>query len=191
MGVAMNRLIVLGVVGWIVFAGLGGCQGPDPFDRTAHGGTGGKGGHAGSFGGNLGSLGGFRASGGSGAGGSGFGGSFGGSGMGGRGMGGTSGASGTGAGGAGMGGHIVDAGANCITTIVMAGYMAGTAPPCSACMDQNHTSFEMNCKSMIDCMAGQPQPCGGNCELECFNKSSGSGPLKTCVDAILMAGGCE
>ena len=55
-------------------------------------------------------------------------------------------------------------------------------------MDQNHVSFEMKCTTMIDCMAGKPQPCTGNCELDCFNSAGGNGPLSGCVDAMLMAG---
>jgi hypothetical protein len=191
----MNRLVVLGIVGWIVFAGLGGCQGPDAFYRGRDGAVTGSGGHivvTGSGGnrGNGGSgVGGIRASGGSSAGGSGFGGSSVG-GRGGTGAGGT-GAGGAGMGGTGAGGRTFDAGQNCLTAIQMAGYMAGTAPPCSACMDQNHTSFAPNCMMMIDCMATKPQPCVGGCELDCFNHSSGSGPLQGCVDALLTAGGCQ
>jgi hypothetical protein len=198
----MNRLVALGIVGWIAFAGLGGCQGPDPFERrdagmTATGGhiVVGSGGHIVTGNGGSG-TGGFRGSGGAGAGGTGAGGKgAGGSSMGGRGMGGTGagGAAdgGVGTGGRGAGGRIVDGGANCITAIVMAGYSAPPAPPCSACMDQNHNSYETKCTMMIDCMAGKTQPCTGNCELDCFNSVGGNGPLSGCVDAILMAGGCQ
>jgi hypothetical protein len=202
----MNRLVALGIVGWIAFAGLGGCQGPDPFERRDSGATGaggqiviGIGGHIVTGNGGSG-AGGLRGSGGSGAGGRGTGGSsMGGRGMGGSGAGGFAGAFGVGGsstggrgmGGSGAGGRIVDGGANCITAIAMAGYTAGTAPPCSACMDQNHVSFEMKCKTMIDCMAGQTQPCTGMCELACFNAAGGNGPLSGCVDALLMAGGCQ
>ena len=213
----MNRVVALVIVGWIAFAGLGGCQGADPFDRDA-GRSSGIGGHlAGSGGqivtGNGGSgAGGFRASGGSGAGGTGAGGfrasggsgaggsntggrAMGGSGMGGVGAGGSgaggSSMGGRGMGGSGAGGRVGDGGANCITTIQMNGYSAGTAPPCSACMDQNHNSYATKCTMMIDCMAAKPQPCTGNCELDCFNMVGGNGPLSGCVDAILMAGGCQ
>ncbi len=201
----MNRVVALGIVGWIAFAGLGGCQGPDPFDRNA--GMAASGGHANGNGGHIvvgiggSGAGGLRGTGGSGAGGSGTGGKgAGGSSMGGRGMGGTGAGGiavdggsmgGRGMGGTGAGGRIVDAGANCITAIVNAGYMAGTAPPCSACMDQNHNSFETKCTMMIDCMAAKPQPCNGNCELNCLHSVSGSGPLQGCVDALLTAGGCQ
>ena len=116
----------------------------------------------------------------------------GGSATGGRGMGGT-GAGGVGAGGSnvggrgmggtGAGGRIVDAGANCITAIQMAGYSAGTAQPCSACMDQNARLIGAECMTMIDCMAGKCRPVPDNCELECFNSVGGSGPLLGCVDA--------
>jgi hypothetical protein len=205
----MNRVVALGIVGWIAFAGLGGCQGPDPFDRSRDAGMTGGGGQivTGNGGhivtGNGGSgAGGLRGSGGSGAGGAGTGGKgAGGSATGGRGMGGGTGGGGSGTdggsmggrgmGGTGAGGRIVDGGANCITTIQMNNYSAGAAPPCSACMDQNHNSYEAKCTMMIDCMAAKPQPCSGNCELDCFNSVGGNGPLSSCVDALLMAGGCQ
>jgi len=180
----MNRLVALGIVGWIAFAGLGGCQGPDPFERrdagmTAAGGhiVVGSGGHIVTGNGGSG-TGGFRGSGGAGAGGTGAGGrGAGGSSMGGRGMGGT-----------GAGGRIVDGGANCVTAIKNAGYMAGAAPPCSACME-NGNSKAADCMTMIDCMTA----CFGmnNCELDCQHAVSGSAPLVSCVDALLTAGGCK
>ena len=201
----MNRVVALGIVGWIAFAGLGGCQGPDPFDRSHDTGMTGGGGHivTGNGGhivtGNGGSgVGGFRGSGGSGAGGSGTGGKgAGGSSMGGRGMGGTGAGGiavdggsmgGRGMGGTGAGGRIVDGGANCVTTIKNAGYSAGTAPACSACME-NGNSLTLKCTTMIDCMTG----CFGtnNCETDCLHSVSGSGPLSGCVDALLTAGGCQ
>ena len=40
----MNRVVALGIVGWIAFAALGGCQGADPFDRPADGSVTGGGG---------------------------------------------------------------------------------------------------------------------------------------------------
>lgn len=202
----MNRVVALGIVGWIAFAALGGCQGADPFDRSG-GGGGAIGGGGKIVTGNGGKI--VTGNGGSGAGGHGSGGiGAGGTNTGGRGMGGTAaggsaagGAGGLGAGGSNMGGRgmggtgaggrIVDAGANCISTVVAAGYSAGTAPACSACKDQNSNSYEMKCTMMIDCMASKPQPCGGNCELDCFNTVGGNGPLRGCVDAILTAGGCE
>jgi len=58
-------------------------------------------------------------------------------------------------------------------------------------MDQNHNSYATKCTMMIDCMAAKPQPCAGGCELDCFNSVGGNGPLSGCVDAILMAGGCQ
>jgi hypothetical protein len=99
----MNRLVALGIVGWIAFAGLGGCQGPDPFERRDSGATGaggqiviGIGGHIVTGNGGSG-AGGLRGSGGSGAGGRGTGGSsMGGRGMGGSGAGGFAGAFGVG-----------------------------------------------------------------------------------------------
>ena len=200
----MNRLVALGIVGWIAFAGLGGCQGPDPFERrdagmTAAGGhiVVGSGGHIVTGNGGSG-TGGFRGSGGAGAGGTGAGGrGAGGSSMGGRGMGGTGaggapdggvGTGGRGMGGTGAGGRIVDGGANCVTAIKNAGYMAGAAPPCSACME-NGNSKAADCMTMIDCMTA----CFGmnNCELDCQHAVSGSAPLVSCVDALLTAGGCK
>jgi len=135
--------------------------------------------------------------GGSGTGGRGVGGgSTGGRGMGGMGAGGMRmdggvDTDGRGMGGSGAGGRIVDGGGNCVTAIKNAGYSAAPAPPCSACMDQNHNSYEAKCTMMIDCMAAKPQPCSGNCELDCFNSVGGNGPLSTCVDALLTAGGCQ
>jgi hypothetical protein len=107
----MNRLVALGIVGWIAFAGLGGCQGPDPFERRDSGATGaggqiviGIGGHIVTGNGGSG-AGGLRGSGGSGAGGRGTGGSsMGGRGMGGSGAGGFSGAFGVG--GSSTGGRV-------------------------------------------------------------------------------------
>ncbi len=200
----MNRLVAFGIVAWIAFVSFGGCQGADPFDRR-DGSVIGNGGHIGSGGSGAGGFrasggsgaGGFRASGGSGAGGSATGGrgmggtGAGGSGAGGVGSGGSS-MGGRGMGGSGAGGRIVDAGPNCVTAIQGAGYSAGTAPPCSACMDQNHNSYESKCVMMIDCMAGNAQqPCTGGCELGCYNMAGGNGPLQGCVDALLIAGGCQ
>ena len=203
---SMNRVVALGIVCWIAFAGLGGCQGPDPFDRnpgmTASGGhVAGNGGHIPVGIGGSG-AGGLRGTGGAGMGGSGTGGrGVGGGSMGGRGMGGMGAGGmrmdggvdtdGRGVGGSGVGGRIVDGSANCITAIKNAGYSAAPAPPCSACMDQNHNSYEAKCTMMIDCMAAKPQPCSGNCELDCFNSVGGNGPLSMCVDALLTAGGCQ
>jgi hypothetical protein len=199
----MNRVVALGIVGWVAFAGLGGCQGPDPFDRNP--GMTASGGHANGGGGHIvvgsggSGAGGLRGSGGSGVGGSATGGrGAGGGAMGGRGMGGMGaggmvmdggvGTGGRGTGGSGVGGRIVDGGANCVTAIKNAGYSAAPAPPCSACME-NGNSKATDCMMMIDCMTA----CFGmnNCELNCLHSVSGSGPLQGCVDALLMAGGCQ
>jgi len=196
----MNRVVALGIVGWIAFAVLGGCQGADPFDRSGGGGKTGGGGQivTGNGGhivtGNGGSGAGGRASGGSGAGGS----SMGGRGMGGAGGSAAGGAGGLGAGGSNMGGRgmggtgaggrIVDAGANCVSAIQGAGYTAPSAPPCSACME-NGNSKAADCMMMIDCMVGCFRM--NNCELDCQHAVSGSAPLVACVDALLTAGGCQ
>jgi len=159
---SMNRVVALGIVCWIAFAGLGGCQGPDPFDRNP--GMTASGGHVTGNGGHIVV------------------------GIGGSGAGGLRGSGGTGLGGSGTGGRIVDGGANCVTAIKNAGYMAGAAPPCSACME-NGNSKAADCMTMIDCMTA----CFGmnNCELDCQHAVSGSAPLVSCVDALLTAGGCK
>lgn len=200
----MNRVVALGIVGWIAFAALGGCQGADPFDRPADGSVTGGGGRivTGNGGrvvtGNGGSGAGGRASGGIGAGGSSMGGrGAGGNATGGRGMGGT-GAGGVGAGGSnvggrgmggtGAGGRIVDAGANCISAIQMASYSAGTAS-CAACLDHS-TSIGPQCMMMIDCL-GVSYPCTGNCYTMCFNKVGGSNPLVDCMTSFnISSSGC-
>jgi hypothetical protein len=197
MGVTMNRLLALGVVGWVAFGALGACQGPDPFDRASDaGGIHGLGGHG---------TGGVRGVGGNfaGVGGHGVGGTIGGvggniAGIGGHGVGGATGTGGMpsdggiGTGGRGTGGRSGDAGANCITAIISNGYAAPPAAPCSACKDNNNNSWETNCKAMLDCMALKPQPVNASDEQMCFNMASGSGTLQsTCVDPLLAAGGCQ
>lgn len=205
----MNRVVALGIVCWIAFAVLGGCQGADPFDRAGGGGGGGSIGSGGKIvsgnggkivTGNGGSI--VTGNGGSGAGGSSIGGrgAGGNSSMGGRAMGGNNaagGAAGIGAGGSNLGGRgmggtgaggRIDAGANCVSAIQGANYSATGAPPCSACME-NGNSKAADCMMMIDCMVGcYPM---NNCELNCLHAVSGSGPLQGCVDALLTAGGCQ
>lgn len=204
----MNRVVALGIVGWIAFTALGGCQGADPFDRPSDG-TGGGGGRivTGNGGrvvtGNGGSGAGGRTNGagGSAAGGSGMGGrATGGNGAGGRATGGAGGVGsggvgaggsnvgGRGMGGTGAGGRVVDAGANCVSAIQAANYSAVGAPACSACME-NGNSKAADCMMMIDCMVGCYRM--NNCELDCQHAVSGSSPLVACVDALLMAGGCQ
>ena len=197
----MNRVVALGIVGWIAFAVLGGCQGADPFDRSGGGGKTGGGGQivTGNGGhivtGNAGSGAGGRASGGSGAGGS----NMGGRGMGGAGGSAVGGAGGLGAGGSNMGGRgmggtgaggriVVDGGANCISAIQMSGYSSGTAT-CAGCLDHS-TSIGPQCMMMIDCL-GQNYPCTGNCYTMCFNKVGGSNPLVDCMTSLnISSSGC-
>ena len=195
----MNRLVAFGVSGWLAFAALGACQGPDSFDRPHEGGVGGAGGKiagvgghgvggngvAGSGAGGVGmggrGMGGMTATGGRGVGGAGIGGA--------RATGGTTGAGGTGTGGRGTGGRTGDAGGtNCITAIQGAGYAFSPAAPCSACME-NGNSLTVKCMQMIDCL-GAGWPCTGNCKTTCLNSVGGSGPLSGCVDALLTAAGC-
>jgi hypothetical protein len=200
MGVAMNRLLAFGVVGWVVFGALGACQGPDtydrPFDSGGHGlggqgimGTGGRGtggslfgvggrgvgGNIAGVGGSIAGVGGARGTGGATVG-----------------TGGMTSDGGIGTGGRGTGGRTVDAGANCITTIIANGYAAPPAAPCSACKDNNNNSWETKCTGMLDCMALKPQPVSASDEQMCFNQAGGSGNLQSsCVDPLLMAGGCQ
>jgi hypothetical protein len=199
----MNRVVALGIVGWIAFAGLGGCQGPDPFDRSA--GMTASGGHVNGNGGHIvvgiggSGAGGLRGSGGAGVGGSGTGGRGGGGGsMGGRGMGGMGaggmgtdggvGMGGRGVGGSGVGGRIVDGGANCISTIQMNNYTSG-AVSCAGCLDHS-TSIGPQCMMMIDCL-GASYPCTGNCYTMCFNKVGGSNPLADCMTSFnISSSGC-
>ncbi len=195
----MNRLLALGVVGWVVLGASGACQGPDPFDRASDAGIHGLGGHAFGVGGMRGVGGNIAGVGGHGVGGNiaGVGGNI--AGVGGaRGTGGAMGTGGMasdggiGTGGRGVGGRSGDAGANCITAIISNGYAAPPAAPCSACKDNNNNSWEANCKAMLDCMALKPQPVSASDEQMCFNMASGSGTLQSaCVDPLLVAGSCK
>jgi hypothetical protein len=56
---------------------------------------------------------------------------------------------------------------------------------CASCRD-NDTSLEDKCRKMVDCLQAS-WPCTGNCWLECFNKSGGSGVLDTCVKLLQNA----
>jgi hypothetical protein len=142
------------------------------------------GGQVTSTGGNIGGGGRVTSSGGVGFGGRpGSGGSigFGGSSTGGR---------GGGAGGrTGVGGTTGAGGGNCVTKIQQGGYAYGTAPACSACKD-NSTSLQTKCEAVIDCLASK-YPCTSNCQTECYNAAGASGPVMTCVDALMMAAACK
>ena len=195
----MNRSAVLGCIGVLALVAPLACQGPDkylrPIDANGIGGHSGGGlggtvilGQGGSPG-----LGGFKGAGGapglggfSGTGGRGAGGFT--PGAGGRSAGGTTGSAGGTTGIAGMngaGGRMFDAGTNCVTAMIAAGYSAGTATPCSACME-NGMSKTATCMAIIDCIAPM-YPCGTMCVTECQNRNSGSGPVNGCVNALMMA----
>jgi hypothetical protein len=73
-------------------------------------------------------------------------------------------------------------------TIILNGYAATGAMPCSACTE-NGMSREMPCKAMIDCLE-MSFPCTGNCYSQCRNSASVSGPTETCVTALLTAADC-
>jgi hypothetical protein len=196
----MNGWAVIGILGGLSLAAPLACQSPDAFLRPVGSGVGGRG-----LGGS--GLGGFVGSGlgGSGLGGRGIGGAVGvggATGTGGRGTGGgaaagTSGRAGmTGTdagavggadGGAGMngaGGRTVDAGSNCVTTLINNGYAAGPAIPCSMCRE-NAMSRAQLCMDIIDCIAPR-YPCTG-CFTDCSNMNGGSGPVMDCVNALVTA----
>jgi hypothetical protein len=197
----MNRWAAAAILSWIVLAASGACQGPDAFYRSLDGGRSSGGGSLGGLGGAPGlggsGLGGSFGSGGArGTGGAVFAGVGGARGTGGavagvggaRATGGTSGGAGArGTGGAtGMGGRTggVDAGPGCVTTLRDNGYMAGTATPCRACME-NRMSLTAKCMAMIDCLV--PSCESGTCFTDCLNSVSGSDPLNRCVQALVNA----
>jgi hypothetical protein len=73
---------------------------------------------------------------------------------------------------------------NCITQIIAAGYTAGTAPPCSACVE-NGNSLATKCTGMLDCLA--PPKTSANF-TDCLNFVGGSSPVGSCVTALTTAG---
>jgi hypothetical protein len=188
----MNRLVAFAISGWLGFALVGACRGPDSFDRPHDAGRAGAGGQivvgVGGHGVGGNGVGGVVGGGGHGVGGSGAGGT---PGVGGAGAtGGTTGAGGAGVGGRpGVGGRTGDAGTNCVSAIRIGSYAFAPAAPCSACIDGNHNSFADKCMTMLDCLELH-WPCTGNCESECLNTAGGSGPLSGCVDGLLTAAGC-
>jgi hypothetical protein len=159
----MNRLVTFAVSGLILLAAVGSCQAPDAFYRSRDGGAAGHGA------GGAPGLGGARGTGGvTGAGGA-------------RGTGGVTGAGGaiTGAGGAGGGAS------NCVGAIQAGGYAFAGVAPCSDCHD-NSLSLADKCVGMVDCMAAS-WPCTGNCATMCLNSVGGSGPVNSCVSALISA----
>jgi hypothetical protein len=82
---------------------------------------------------------------------------------------------------------------NCLSAVVANSFVCGSAPPCSDCKD-NSTSKAAECEAVIKCIAAS-YPCTGNCEVDCFNKNGGNGPVQTCVTALKTAacggGGCD
>ena len=79
---------------------------------------------------------------------------------------------------------------NCADVIKMAGYSAGSAPPCSACKE-NGADKSANCTKVIDCLDAN-YPCGSkmNCALDCNNMGSADSVVSACVNALLTAGNC-
>ena len=79
---------------------------------------------------------------------------------------------------------------NCADAIKLAGYAAGTAPPCSACKE-NGADKSMNCMKVIDCLDTN-YPCGSanNCALQCNNSGGADSIVSACVNALLTAGSC-
>ena len=73
---------------------------------------------------------------------------------------------------------------------VVAGYAAGTAPPCSACKE-NGADKSMSCTKVIDCLDTN-YPCGSNmnCALNCNNSGGADSVVSVCVNALLTAGSC-
>jgi hypothetical protein len=95
----------------------------------------------------------------------------------------------TATGGSGMAGSTGTA-KNCADAIKLAGYSAGTAPPCSACKE-NGADRSMSCMKVIDCLDTN-YPCGSNmsCFLNCNNTSQANSIVTACVNALLVAGNC-
>ena len=46
------------------------------------------------------------------------------------------------------------AGENCLSQVISKGYACGSAPPCSACKD-NQTSKAAECQAVLDCIMGE------------------------------------
>jgi hypothetical protein len=91
----------------------------------------------------------------------------------------------------GTGGAAGSSGAkNCADAIKLAGYSAGSAPPCSACKE-NGADKSANCSKVIDCLDTN-FPCGSNmnCALNCNNMGSADSVVSACVNALLTAGNC-
>ena len=80
---------------------------------------------------------------------------------------------------------LPDSAGTCLSQVISKGYACGSAPPCSACKD-NQTSKTAECQGVLDCLEAS-YPCTGNCETECFNKNGGNGPVQTCVNALQTA----
>lgn len=73
---------------------------------------------------------------------------------------------------------------NCITQIIADGYAAGTAPPCSECIE-NGSSLAAKCTGMLDCLA----PPKTNADYtNCLNTVGGSSKVGDCVSALTTAG---
>ena len=79
-----------------------------------------------------------------------------------------------------------DQSVNCATRIIANGYQAGTAPPCSACRDNNGVVLATKCEDMIDCLATRTTPY----LYDCLNAVSGSSFVYDCAFALTKAAGC-
>ena len=79
---------------------------------------------------------------------------------------------------------------NCADAIKLAGYAAGTAPPCSACKE-NGVDKSTNCKKVIDCLDTN-FPCGSkmSCFSNCNNTGQADSIVTVCVNKLLTAGAC-
>jgi hypothetical protein len=79
---------------------------------------------------------------------------------------------------------------NCADAIKLAGYSAGTAPPCSACKE-NGADKSTNCMKVVDCLDAN-YPCGSNmnCALQCNNSGGADSIVSACVNALLTAASC-
>src|SRR5450631_2426959 len=205
-----GQILLYGLLGSLATFWAASCQGPQEFfrDNAIISGTGGAPGTGGTLTGSGGSgTGGLNATGGSPA-------TGGVTGTGGRATGGVTGTGGivatggvtgtggivatggvTGTGGlAATGGTTGAAGStggkNCADAIKLAGYSAGTAPPCSACKE-NGADKSMNCTKVIDCLDTN-YPCGSamNCALGCNNMGSADSVVTACVNALLTAASC-
>lgn len=75
---------------------------------------------------------------------------------------------------------------NCVGQLISAGYVAGSAPACSKCLE-NGASLESKCKAMIDCLA---PPCTKTtCYTNnyCQNTTGASSVVGDCVAALITA----